>query len=301
MSTAKNLCALFALWAGKDIARWRTSKGQVVVHRSRRPGVVDAVDRDDDGLWVVVKYQNDDIREYQDKYFASAFVSMSLSPDLGAKIEREAGETYTRMFSDLSRKIESGLCLERSDLLWLGSGGHVQELERYLLLQRQAAERKKQRWGLATIGAFWRDAGMPERTIEVTADVMRLESSAIWTNRGGAFADLEKMQEAEGCARNAIACERKKRQDCALEGEEPPPESYHPYNLLGRIYSFLERPSDSEAAFAKARQLGAPEAQMLSAEKRGRNGRRRRNGQRPPSSRRRVSPDSELPEEEVPF
>lgn len=293
MIVAKNPCALFALWAGKDIARWRTSRNQTVVHRGRGPGVVDEVDRDDDGLWVVVSYQ-DDIREYQDKYFASAFVSMSLSPDLNAQIEREAGERYTRLFDDLSGKIERGQLLEKSNLLWLGAGGHVQELERYLLLQGDG-------WGGAKIGAFWRDAGMPERTIEATADVMRSEASSIWTTRGGAFADQEKMQEAMDCARRAIDCERRKAENCARRGVKCPPESYYPYNLLGRIYGFLEQPSDSEAAFAKARQLGAPEAQMLSAEKRGRNGRRRRDDQRPPSSRRRVGPDSEQPEEDVPF
>jgi tetratricopeptide (TPR) repeat protein len=274
------------LWAGRDVAKWGVARNGVVVHRGSGAGLVTEIYRDSDGLWVVVQYQTDDVREYLVQFFASTFRDMSLSGDMAKKILREAGAEYAKRLGGLSEKIERGLQLKSDDLLWLGAGGHIQELERYLQVQGDG-------WSVAQIGSFWRSAGVPERNLDATAGVLRSQTAspqdaAVWTTRGAALADLERMQEAEDCARRAAAAS---------------PESYYPYNLLGRIYGFLERPSDSEAAFARAKQLGAPEAQMLSAEKRGRHGRKRHASGRPVSGPRRAGPDSGAPEEEeeVPF
>ncbi len=240
--------------------------------------------KDDEGLWVAVEYRTDDIRDYDVRYFASAFSDASLPPALWERVDREAGPAYERRLDTLRAKIEAEPSLEFGELFWLGSGNHIAELDRYLLLHGDA-------WPVAKIAAFWRNAGVPERNLAVTTHATRVPSplpqdSPIWTTRGAALADLERMEDAEACARRAAALS---------------PESYHPQNLLGRVYGFLGRQSDSEAAFERARSLGAPQGEVLRAELRGRHGRKRGWTDRKSGARPEPDHGSVLPEEEVPF
>jgi hypothetical protein len=101
-------------------------------------------------------------------------------------------------------------------------------------------------WYAAEASACWRKKSKPKQALKSTEGVKSAypgRMAAILTTRGAAFADLEKLPEAEDCAREAI---------------EYQPESYHPYNLLGRIYCKKGLPEQGAEYFNEAKKRGAP-------------------------------------------
>ena len=82
------------------------------------------------------------------------------------------------------------------------------------------------KWNLPNASSHWRKADEPQRALKLTEnlDFDKIKEnklkSALLTTRGGAFRDIEELNEAERCARQAI---------------EYQPSSHHPYTLMGAI------------------------------------------------------------------
>jgi Flp pilus assembly protein TadD len=114
-------------------------------------------------------------------------------------------------------------------------------LEKWELLQPIALHYEKE-GKLASAGSYWRQAGNPQRALEITADAKHHQNPAILTMRGGAYRDLEQLDDAETAAREAIDLD---------------PQRHHPYNLLGAIYCQRGLPEKGECYFERARELGS--------------------------------------------
>lgn len=112
-------------------------------------------------------------------------------------------------------------------------------------------------WHEVLASSYWRKAGQPDKALKITDGVRypdgRKRTSAVLTTRGAAFADKDKLEEAERCAREAIEWHRG---------------SWHPYNLLGRIYFMKGQDEEGIEYFRKALELGAPSQEIEMTAKR---------------------------------
>ncbi|GEM_PF-1742982 len=246
---------LFAEWAGRNVGRWRRLIHQCVIHRVLGPGEVVAVRQDGEGTVLEVRYSPDDVRQYVRAYFDVTFRVLELEKSLAVEVSEKQAPVRALRLEDLRAAIESGRVLEPQELHWLGAGEHIEELESYLA-------KHGARWPAATVGAYWRTCGYPDRNLMVTAAVEQsaarvASESAVWTTRGAAYADLEQMGDAERCAANAIECRR---------------ESFHPHNLLGRIHRYLGDDEQADRDFVEAKRLGASEGIRRSADLQGQHG-----------------------------
>jgi hypothetical protein len=103
-------------------------------------------------------------------------------------------------------------------------------------------------WNGVLASRFFRQASLPAKALEVTELVVEghIEPkccAAAWTTRGGAYADLVQIDKAEQCAKTALRI-----------GST---ETFHPHNLLGRIYLMKCDVVASARHFERARDLGA--------------------------------------------
>jgi hypothetical protein len=106
-------------------------------------------------------------------------------------------------------------------------------------------------WELVKASGYWRDNSQPDKSIQITEDLLNQHNSlngriraAIFTTRGGAFRDLHRLEDAEHSANSAIQVD---------------PKNYYPYNLLGAIYFERGNAEQGEVYFLKALELGAPQ------------------------------------------
>jgi len=87
--------------------------------------------------------------------------------------------------------------------------------------------KKKNYWNLVNASSHWRGAGNSEHALTLTVDIPfeqindKKLKSALLTTRGGALRDLEKLNDAEECAIQAMTFN---------------PDAYQPYTLRGAIY-----------------------------------------------------------------
>ncbi len=94
------------------------------------------------------------------------------------------------------------------------------------LFFEQEYQRTGNQWNLPNASSHWRKAGKPNQALKLTENLNfdkikeNKLKSAIVTTRGGAFRDIEELDKAEKCARQAI---------------EYQPNSHHPYTLMGAI------------------------------------------------------------------
>lgn len=104
------------------------------------------------------------------------------------------------------------------------------------------------KWNLPNASSHWRKADEPQRALQVTnnLDLARIPEnklkSALLTTRGGACLDIEQLDEAERCARQAI---------------EYQPDSHHPYTLMGAICYRQHEYSQGDYWFNEAIERGA--------------------------------------------
>lgn len=104
------------------------------------------------------------------------------------------------------------------------------------------------KWNLPNISSHWRKADQPKTALKSTdnIDLDKIKEgklkSAILTTRGGAFRDVEQLDEAEKCARQAITFQ---------------PSSHHPYTLMGAICYDRYQRSEGDEWFRKAIERGA--------------------------------------------
>jgi phosphotransferase system IIA component len=94
------------------------------------------------------------------------------------------------------------------------------------LFYEQEYKNTGNKWNLPNASSHWRKAKQPNSALKVTEnlDFDKIKEnklkSALLTTRGGAFRDIDKLDDAEKCALKAI---------------EYQPQSHHPYTLMGAI------------------------------------------------------------------
>ncbi|MEG4854318.1 hypothetical protein QUB10_25950 [Microcoleus sp. B5-D4] len=116
------------------------------------------------------------------------------------------------------------------------------------LFYQQEYERTGNKWNLPNASSHWRKADEPESALKVTEnlDFDQIKEnklkSALLTTRGGAFRDIDKLDDAQKCALKAI---------------EYQPQSHHPYTLMGAICFERSQFSEGERWFNEAIKRGA--------------------------------------------
>ena len=249
--------SMFADWAGKDLARWRRLLHQPVINRTRGKTFVVAVRQVSALTYIDVRYQPTETRQYRSTNFAANFRRLHLPSELGEMILTDQQAPHELKLDELRKAIQSGRILELEELKWLGRGAHDRELDEYLDLHGRD-------WPIAKVGAHWRRCDVPESTLDVTKGIERgttrvSNDAPIWTTRGAAFTDLERMAEAKGCVDNALECD---------------PKSFYPHNLLGRIYRYLGDHDLADTEFDIAEDLGGSKSFRAAAERRSQHGRK---------------------------
>ena len=112
----------------------------------------------------------------------------------------------------------------------------------------QEYERTGNKWNLPNASSHWRKADEPKSALQVTEnlDFDQIKEnklkSALLTTRGGAFRDIDKLDDAQKCALKAI---------------EYQPQSHHPYTLMGAICFERGQYSQGDDWFNKAIKRGA--------------------------------------------
>ena len=244
----------FKDWARNDVSKWRTLKGQTVVHKSIGEGPVKRVYSEEAGIFIVVDYVGELARIHSSRYFDRSFKKVILGEPRAKQISETQAPIERDRIKLLREKIAAGEVLQPHDLRWLGTGDHISELEDYL--KKHGSD-----WPVAKVGAYWRTCGLPERNLDVTKGVETNSSpvpsiAPIWTTRGAAFADLGRSKEGERCAKRAISCN----------------ETYYPHNLLGRVYFNLGDEARGDRHFDRAHQLGSEDRWQDDARRQGREG-----------------------------
>ena len=112
----------------------------------------------------------------------------------------------------------------------------------------QEYERTGNKWNLPNASSHWRKADEPNSALKVTEnlDFDQIKEnklkSALLTTRGGAFRDIDKLDDAQKCALKAI---------------EYQPQSHHPYTLMGAICFERSQFLEGERWFKEAIKRGA--------------------------------------------
>ena len=112
----------------------------------------------------------------------------------------------------------------------------------------QEYKRTQNKWNLPNASSHWRSAEKPKRALKLTESLNfdkikeNKLKSALLTTRGGAFRDINKLNDAESCALKAIEYHEK---------------SHHPYTLMGAICFERGEYLKGEIWFEKAIKRGA--------------------------------------------
>ena len=138
------------------------------------------------------------------------------------------------------------------------------------LFYEQEYKNTGNKWKLPNASSHWRKAGQPRSALKLTEnlDFDKIKEnklkSALLTTRGGAFRDINKLDDAEKCALKAI---------------EYQPQSHHPYTLMGAICFERGQYSQGDDWFNEAIKRGASprdqDAEMKRVVKNAKNGKRR--------------------------
>ncbi|MEG4519772.1 MULTISPECIES: hypothetical protein [unclassified Microcoleus] len=138
------------------------------------------------------------------------------------------------------------------------------------LFYEQEYKHTGNKWKLPNASSHWRKAEQPRSALKLTEnlDFDKIKEnklkSALLTTRGGAFRDINKLDDTERCALKAI---------------EYQPQSHHPYTLMGAICFERSQFSEGERWFNEAIKRGASprdqDAEMKRVVKNAKNGKRR--------------------------
>lgn len=152
------------------------------------------------------------------------------------------------------KKLDQNLLLDATEIAYLKDEnlfyGEIYIAYYTLEAQFYEADYKKtgNKWNIANISSSWRKAEQPKKALKSTdnIDLDKINEeklkSAILTTRGGAFRDVEQLDQAEKCARQAITFQ---------------PSSHHPYTLMGAICYDRYQRSEGDEWFRKAIERGA--------------------------------------------
>lgn len=116
------------------------------------------------------------------------------------------------------------------------------------MFYEQEYQRTGNKWNLPSASSNWRKANDPEKALKVTENVNWTKvresdlRSAIYVTRGAAFRDIDRLDEAENCAMQAMECQ---------------PESHQPYTLMGAIEYNRSNYPEGDRWFQMAAERGA--------------------------------------------
>jgi tetratricopeptide (TPR) repeat protein len=166
------------------------------------------------------------------------------------------GQLPVNPFYEIMLKIEREERLDPKQVVQLSEEGslsrHGKIAIAYYRLEAIFYEKEYQRtgnrWNLPSASANWRKADKPSQALRVTEDINWSKvkendlKSALFVTRGAAFRDLEKLDEAEKCASQAIECQ---------------PNNHQPYTLMGAICYDRGQYADGDKWFSMAIERGA--------------------------------------------
>lgn len=171
-----------------------------------------------------------DVSNYKDKSPSSALYAILQKLDKGERIEEidvawleenklEAPQPSYSYYGWQEERRYQGQKLF-SGKIW--TAYHKNEATFY----EQEYQRTGNKWNLPNASSHWRKADQPRSALKLTEnlDFNQIKEnklkSALLTTRGGAFRDIDKLDDAQKCALKAI---------------EYQPQSHHPYTLMGAI------------------------------------------------------------------
>ena len=186
-------------------------------------------------------------------------IFLSLKKDYG--VEHRNDKMESPLFVILE-KLEAKERLSDEDVVWLESENwccpNYQNYHNkiYIAYHTQKAhcyeaefQRTKNHWSLVNASAHWRKAGQPEQALKLTYNQDLIRSlkenklkAALLTTRGGALRDIEKLEDAECCALDAIKFF---------------PKSHNPYTLMGALCYATGRFEEGDKWFEEAVKRGA--------------------------------------------
>ncbi|WP_026103021.1 hypothetical protein [Pseudanabaena sp. PCC 6802] len=159
-------------------------------------------------------------------------------------------------FYEIMLKLERGKRLNPKQVIQLIEEGrlsrHGKIVTAYYRLEAIFYEKEYQRtgnrWNLPSASSNWRKADEPQNALKVTENVnwTKVQESdlkaALLVTRGGAFRDLDRLDEAQNCATQAMKCQS---------------ESHQPYTLMGAICYDRGKYPDGDRWFKMAVERGA--------------------------------------------
>ncbi|MEN8219571.1 MAG: hypothetical protein ABFS56_25115 [Pseudomonadota bacterium] len=164
--------------------------------------------------------------------------------------------SHSNQLYAILKKLDQGKRLEPEEFTWLyceklfKREGDIfiayHEIE--ATFYERVYKRTGNKWNLANASSHWRSADQAERALKLTDNLKfdEIESnklkSALSTTRGGAFRDMDKLDEAEYCALQAI---------------EYFSSSHYPYTLMGALCYQRREYGEGDRWFRKAIKRGA--------------------------------------------
>jgi hypothetical protein len=197
--------------------------------------------------WLKQNQREDIITFAKQKHFATLKKKYGLV-DIGNQLPFEP--LYTIMLKlEKKERLDPLLVVQLIEEKLLSRDGKI-ALAHYKLeadFYEQEFKRTGHKWHIPNASSYWRKADEPERALQLTnLDLSSIKESnlksAILVTRGAAFRDIDDLENAEICAKQAI---------------EAHPQSYQPYTLLGAIsYDKGQYPTGDDY-FAEAVKRGA--------------------------------------------
>lgn len=266
--TAENadVCKLFVEYAQKDVKRWEEVVGTTAEHISpdRGLGTIVRVDNSLGFITVTVDYQDGRHRVLGSSFCENhsvLYLPKELQQTLPFLVEKERDKR--KLIAELVDKfniknqtipplddltgilltIHEARILEEDVIRYLESKKYLKALAIYFSDRYKATG---DCWKLSKASKYYRDADLSQDAIGLTEDIEHVSCNekaraAVMTSRGAAFADIDEYTAAESWANAAINTR----------------ESYHPYNLLGKIFYKQAKIEEGDKAFAKALALGS--------------------------------------------
>jgi len=242
-----NSCELFASYAGDDLEKWKLLIGQKIIDGDYNEGIVENVYRGKNNAITLVISNNQGKRLVLAdllRNFCECSLPESFQPDRSLIEEFERTKRQPNL-GCIKGRIRKGKELDENEVEYLKSQGQ------HSLLARYCEDRFRitgDPWYAARASKHWRDAGQPEEALYITTEGLKcvrdtICKAAILTSRGGAFADLGRLHEAE---------------KCGLEAERLEPNSCHTIHLLERVYSLMCNQEKFDEYKWKEQKLGCP-------------------------------------------
>ncbi len=191
---------------------------------------------------------------------AGLTVTTRIAKDIHFKIlknkYRIVGQLELNPFYEIMLKLEREERLAPKQVIQLIEEGHLSAygkiaISHYRLeaiYYEKEYQRTGNRWHLPSASSNWRKANQPKQALNVTEKLNWNKvqepklKAALLVTRGGAFRDLDELNEAEKCAKQAMECQ---------------PDSHQPYTLMGAICYGRSDYDEGDRWFEKAIACGA--------------------------------------------